>query len=110
MYGGVRGRENLFNFPSYSISFMEKRLFLTSAQPVASECRNLHTPGFHLSSGDKICLHTIFFIDPCNFIILTEVVDTDKFLLIILTYKSKNRSIPGVNGANWNITVEYTVA
>ena len=69
---------------------MEKRLFLTSAQPVASECRNLHAFGFQFTAGNEVCVHAVFLIDPGYFIVFAEVVDSDKFLFIIFTYKSKN--------------------
>ena len=84
-------------------------LFLTSAQPEASECRDLHSFGFEFAAGDQVGVHAVVLIDPCNLVKFTEVIDTDEFLIIVFTHESKDRIIPGINSTDRYITVEYAV-
>ena len=86
-----------------------KALFLPSAQPVASKCRDLHTLGFEFAAGDQVSVHTVVFVDPCNLVEFAEVVDTDELLFIIFADNSKDRIIPGIDRAERYLTVEYAV-
>ena len=86
--------------PYFEIMKFLVMLFLfLSAEPEASECRNHNTFCLHLMFCDEVCIDTVIFIDPCYFVLVTEVIDTDKLFFIILTYKGKNRGIPGINRA-----------
>src|SRR5699024_3298629 len=83
-------------------------LFLP-AQPVAAERRYLHASCLHLPAGDQVQIHAVFLVDPGYFIVFTEIINSDKFLFVILTYKSQNGRIPGIQSAHGNVAVEYAV-
>ena len=76
-----------------------KALFLPSAQPEASKRRDLHTLGFEFAAGDQVSVHTVVFVDPCNLVKFTEVIDTDELLFIIFADNSKDRIIPRIDRA-----------
>lgn len=58
----------------------------------------------------QICVHTVILIDPCDFILLTEVIDSDEFLVLVFTDKGKDGRIPGIDRAQGSLGVKYTVA
>lgn len=50
-----------------------------------SECRDVNSFGGHDFSGNQILVISVIFIDPCGFIILAEVEDTDDFFSFVVS-------------------------